>query len=221
MRKPITLATLIGAAALLLLAAIAGAQTCLQVDLKHPQSLALQWVDNANNETGFILERKVNSGDYAPLVVGGVGANITSYTDSNVSRGAFANTYTYRLKAILDPGDGSAVLESAYSNEACATFLAIPPAPAAPSGLTLSAISASQIQASWRDNSDTESRFRIETVSFAPPAKRTDYAAADTTSLVLSGLKKNSTYCSTAYSEVTGGVSSLGSNESCATTLKK
>ncbi|MDI6752014.1 MAG: fibronectin type III domain-containing protein [bacterium] len=70
----------------------------------------LSWTDNANNETGFNLERKVSGGNYTQIAT--PGANITSYQNT----GLIPNTtYYYRVRAYNTYGD------SAYSNEAQAT----------------------------------------------------------------------------------------------------
>src|SRR5678809_246772 len=63
--------------------------------------------------------------------------------------------YRYRVLAYNAGGN------SAYSNIANATTLA-PPSPAAPSGLTATPISSTQVDLSWTDNSTTEDGFRIE-----------------------------------------------------------
>ena len=69
----------------------------------------LNWQDNAANESGFAIERKVSGGTYAQ--VGLVGANVTTYT-SNVNS---STVYCFRVRAYNAGGS------SAFSNEACAT----------------------------------------------------------------------------------------------------
>jgi len=123
---------LLAAVMALALGAEANAQTCLQRSLTDPLTLTLNWVDNADNETGFVVERKLNGGTF-DVLISITGGNITQYVDSTVNRALVANTYTYRVKAFNDVGP------SPYSNEACATFAPLPPpAPNAP--VTLMAI---------------------------------------------------------------------------------
>jgi hypothetical protein len=55
--------------------------------------VSLSWKDNSSNETGFHVER-APSGSSAFAVVGTVGANVTTYSES-VARG----TYNYRVQA--------------------------------------------------------------------------------------------------------------------------
>jgi len=113
-----------------------------------PVRIRLNWQDNSTNETGFKIERKVGStGTYGQIAA--VGANATTWADTTVSAG---QTYCYRVRAYLTwAGD------SAYSNEACACTAI----PAAPTGMTATAVSGSQINLSWKDNSANETGFKI------------------------------------------------------------
>jgi len=195
------------------------AQTCLQADTSHPAQATLTWQDNSTNETGFVLERQLNGGSFTALAP--IAANITQVVDTTVVRDpVITNTYTYRLKAVIVPTSG-ATLSSTYSNLACIAFLPPPPPapPAAPSGLTTAALSQSSIQASWSDNSDNEDQFRIDLTGFSPPRNFSRVAPANTTSLIIGGLTKNKTYCSTMVSLNIGGVSAP-TNQSCTTTMR-
>jgi len=71
----------------------------------------LTWIDNANNESGFKLERKLGAGGtYAEIA--SVGANLASYSNTGL---AASTTYYFRVRAYNAGGN------SAYSNEANAT----------------------------------------------------------------------------------------------------
>jgi hypothetical protein len=76
-------------------------------------SITLNWTDNSNDETGFVVERCQGAAcsNFAPLPAS-IGAGTTSYMDSGLSA---STPYTYRVKAV----NGS--LSSAYSNMATAT----------------------------------------------------------------------------------------------------
>jgi hypothetical protein len=79
-------------------------------------NLELDWADNSSDETGFHIERKLGlNGNYA--IVTTVGANITSFTDTNLADGS---TYCYRVNAFNGAGD------SPYSPEVCGTTPAAP-----------------------------------------------------------------------------------------------
>ncbi len=113
----------------------------------------LAWTDNSSNETGFKIERKAGSGGTWSQIAT-VGAGVTSYQNTGLSA---STTYYYRVRATNSAGD------SAYSNEANATTQAPPVTiPAAPSGLTATPVSSSQINLSWTDNSSNETGFKIE-----------------------------------------------------------
>lgn len=119
----------------------------LAVAVSSASSLTLNWTDNSSDELGFKIERKTGAGGvYGQIDT--TGAGITTYTDSGLTEGT---TYTYRVRATNAGGD------SAYSNESSATIW-----PAAPSGLSASPASASQVNLSWIDNSAGETGFKIE-----------------------------------------------------------
>ncbi|MFA5794136.1 MAG: fibronectin type III domain-containing protein [Candidatus Brocadiia bacterium] len=127
---------------------------------------SLTWVDNSNKENGSKIERKASGGIYAQ--VGTVGMNITAYSDAGLNG---ETTYYYRIKSFHNTlGD------SLYSNEATVTT-----APNAPSVLSATGISATQINLSWTDNSNAESGFKIERAS-ASGGQAGTYSQIDTTS---------------------------------------
>jgi hypothetical protein len=111
----------------------------------------------------------------------------TSYTDSGLTAST-QYTYTVQMRdSLLNTG--------AASSEASATTDAPPALPAAPSNLSVTAISGTEIDLSWTDNATDETGFKIER------SKRvnTDYAqvatvGANVTSYSDTGLKKNTTY---------------------------
>jgi|GEM_PF-6718020 len=59
----------------------------------------LSWTDNANNESGYRLERRSLTGTYAPLTT--LPADATAFSDASVAPG---QTYAYRLQAFNDLG---------------------------------------------------------------------------------------------------------------------
>jgi C1A family cysteine protease len=80
----------------------------------------LAWNDNSANEVGFKVERK-KAGTTTYALVATVGENVTTYSNTT---GLTANTtYTYRVRAYNFTSN-----YSAYSNEASATTLPLPPA---------------------------------------------------------------------------------------------
>jgi phosphodiesterase/alkaline phosphatase D-like protein len=70
----------------------------------------LAWTDNANNEAGFKIERRIGPrGSFVQLAT--VGANVTTYSDPGLTGG---KEYFYRVRATNGAGD------SGYSNTASA-----------------------------------------------------------------------------------------------------
>ena len=112
----------------------------------------LSWTDNANNENGFKIEQSTDGTNFAQIAM--LGSNTVSFSVTGLSA---STTYFYRVASFNDAGN------SAYSNTASATTSApLPPLPAAPSGLSATAVARTQINLSWSDNSGNENGFRIE-----------------------------------------------------------
>lgn len=116
--------------------------------------ISLSWKDNSSNETSFKIERSLN-GATGWQQIATVGANVVTYTDTGLT----CNTvYFYRARASNATGN------SAYSNVANAipTCPPQPQDPASPSNLMVTVVSASQVNLAWKDNSSTETGFKIE-----------------------------------------------------------
>ena len=77
-------------------------------------SLVLSWNDNANNETGYRVERSLDGASFAQ--VGQVGTNVRTYTSSGL---AAATTYYYRVYTYNGGGT------SGYSNMASGQTTAV------------------------------------------------------------------------------------------------
>ena len=113
----------------------------------------LSWADNSNNETGFHIQRATDSGFSSGLATFTVGANVTTYADTS----AVASTiYYYRVTAYNSAGDSSATSATATTPAPPVTI------PAAPTGLTATAASATRINLAWTDNSNNETGFHIQ-----------------------------------------------------------
>jgi hypothetical protein len=110
------------------------------------------WLDNANDETGFRVERSATT--EGPWTVdGSVGANATSYTDYVPEEQQFC----YRVIAFNSFGD------SPPSNTECTAV------PAVPSGLA-AAVSDGAVDLAWTDNSSVEDGFQVERSGGGLPA---------------------------------------------------
>jgi len=125
-----------------------GAPSNLVISSVSYTQAVLSWTDNSDEETGFKVERRTGiDGTYTQ--VGTTGANVTTLTNSGLTQGT---EYYYRVRSYIGTNN------SEYSNEAAATTLKVN----APSGLTASPLSATQMSLSWTDNSGDEQGFRIE-----------------------------------------------------------
>jgi hypothetical protein len=94
-----------------------GAPVALTATAASDSQIDLAWTDNATNETGFNIERKLGSGGtYSQIAT--VAANATSYSDMDLAAGT---EYYYQVQATNAAGN------SAYSNEASATSLQVRP----------------------------------------------------------------------------------------------
>ena len=129
------------------------APTNLAATAVSSSQINLTWTDHATNEDGFKIERYQGSNCTSFAQIATVGANVTSYLD----KGLLASTsYTYQVRAYKAGGN------SDPSNTVSATTLAAPALPASPSNLTATAVSRSQINLLWADNSNNEGGFKIE-----------------------------------------------------------
>jgi hypothetical protein len=91
--------------------AIPATPSSLAASAVSKTEIDLSWADNANNETGFKIERSTrNNSSFSEIAT--VGANVTSYSDTGLRK---KTVYFYRVRATNANGD------SGYSNEANAT----------------------------------------------------------------------------------------------------
>jgi hypothetical protein len=133
--------------------------TNLTAALQTGPAVLLTWTDNANNETGFVIERADNGGAFNLLATIPARNNTgsVSYTDSTVVAGS---AYQYRVAAVNSAGS------SLFSNTASIS-LAVP---AAPSNLTAGAVRKGnnvKVTLTWVDNANNENGFIIQWASDA------------------------------------------------------
>ena len=183
------------------------APTGLTADAISPTRIDLAWADNATDETGYSVERSASGGAFA--VVASPAANATSFSDTTV----LGNTaYTYRVRAV------NTGVFSGYSNNASATTpTPTSTAPAAPSGLNATAISASRVDLAWTDNATNETGYRVERSDAGGPFAVVASPAANATSISDTTVVAATSYTYRVRAENTGVFSGY-SNESSATT---
>ncbi len=135
------------------------APTDLAAEAISSSQINLTWTDNDTTEQGFRIERCTGDGCTEFLQVATVEANVTSYADTGLSA---STSYSYRVRAYNAAG-------SVPSNIVSASTPAAPAVPNAPTNLTATTISKSQINLAWTDNTTTKQAF-ISNAAKAPPA---------------------------------------------------
>lgn len=161
----------------------------------------LSWIDHADNETGFTIERSSNGGS-SYTSIGTASANATTYTDSTATIGT---SYKYRIKAT-----GSAE-DSAYSTVVSVNLLAD-----TPTGLTATSTSNIQIDLEWNDV-EGETGYRIDRSINGTTWTQLTEPEADEESFSDTGLTANTKYYYRIVA-VTGIGNSAASTTAFATT---
>lgn len=151
--------------------------------------VVLNWVDSANNETGFVIQGSSNGSNW--LSLDSVAANITTFSQSGLNP---STIYHYRVYAKNNDGN------SAYSNTDTAlthSNIPNPTAPNAPSGLSATAMlkkAGTKIQLSWTDNSENETTFELERSTDGSNFNLLQSLPANTTNYLDTGLNFSTTY---------------------------
>ncbi len=187
------------------------APTNLTATTVSSSQINLSWTDNANNENGFKVEQSTDGTNFTQIAM--LGSNTVSFSATGL---AASTTYFYRVVSFNDAGNSS------FSNTASATTSGAPPAvPAAPSNLTATTISRTQINLSWADNSGNESGFQIERCKTANCTTFVQIAqvGANVTTFADTSLNKNTAYNYRVRAFNAGGNSAY-SNTAGAKTLK-
>ncbi|MDE2976943.1 MAG: fibronectin type III domain-containing protein, partial [Acidobacteriota bacterium] len=139
----------------------------------------LEWVDNARDETGFLVEERRGANPWYPIGrVANPRASIGGIVPLAVR--------DWRVRAYNDNG------VSAPSNAVTYVERSAPPAPA---GLTAVATGSTSVDLSWVDNSDVEGGFRVERRAAGETTWTTGGAvAADATGASVTGLVASTAY---------------------------
>jgi len=161
---------------------ILNAPTNLKYEVVSDTKITLTWKDNSNDETGFIVERKIGA-DGIWTKIATLSANTTSYTLSGL------NPYTQYFFRVI--AYSYKYNSDSYSNEIeVSTGI-----PKDPSNLELIAESSSQIKLIWTDNSTNEQGFIVERMGGGSANyKIIAYVDADVTTYSDKGLKPGTRY---------------------------
>ena len=162
----------------------------LTATLQAGPRVVLSFIDNATNETGFVVERGTDGVTFAPIATLPARNNTGAVNYSDTAPVAGATNY-YRVKAI------NGLVSSAYSNIASVT---LPVPPAAPSSLaaTAAVVSGNQdtVTLTWTDNANNETGFQLQrdTVSTFATNPQTFTIAANATTVTQTGINRGATY---------------------------
>ncbi len=129
-------------------ATVPASPASLTMTVASTTRIDLNWTDNSNNEAGFKVERKIDSGAFEELSI--LPANINSFSDEGVSTG---HTYTYRVRSYNQFGNSSG-----YTNEVSSTSSAVK----TPASLEISVITSTSVQLTWSYSESTSLRTVVE-----------------------------------------------------------
>jgi hypothetical protein len=108
----------------------------------------LIWTDTSDNESGFIVERKIGEdGEWSEYDWVSQNTTVCDITNLNPY-----TRYYFRVRAYTTSGNADAVSKEILVSTAL---------PAAPSDVVASSLSPAQVKITWKDNSDSEEGFKI------------------------------------------------------------
>jgi hypothetical protein len=173
------------------------APTALTATLQTGPQVSLTWMDNATNESGFVVERSITSNGIAsPFVQIGTpparnNTGSVTFIDKALALSGTNDTYTYRVAAVNLAGN------SAYAS----TTIVVPGTPVAPSGLKVangaSSGNSRSVVFTWTDNSSLETGFTIQRATnsgFTGNSVTSVNVAANATTYTWTGLNRNTAY---------------------------
>ena len=137
-------------------------------DLREPADLSaapvsayridVRWVDNSNNEDGFRVERSDDRGS-TYFQIGQADENEVIYYDESI---ATPDEYWYRICSFNLTGNSPYALRVGGLSNTERAISATNTSPTAPSALTGTAQSYTQIDLVWQDDSTNETGFKVE-----------------------------------------------------------
>jgi hypothetical protein len=175
----------------------------LTASVVSTSQINLTWTDNCNNESGFEVQRQSLGGAWTTVTT--LPPNTTQYADGGLTT---FTTYLYRVRSFNAQGPSAW-----WSNVAWADTVR---PPAAPTGLSVSPASMTQLDLTWTDNSSDEFAFEVWRQLGAGAFTRIATLPPNTTRYSNTGLSPNTSY---SYRiKVTGAEGAAWSNTAAGTT---
>jgi FtsP/CotA-like multicopper oxidase with cupredoxin domain len=160
--------------------------------LQAGPQIKLTWMDNAINETGFVIERSTDGTNFTQIATAPALAATGSVSYINTVQTSVSNVnYTYRVKAVNNSGS---------SGYAVSAPVLVPALPSTPGNFTAvngpNSNKTRSVILNWIDNSNNETGFTIQraTNSTFTQGLTTQAAAANATTLTQTGLSRGTQY---------------------------
>jgi len=173
---------------------VPAAPTAMTAALQTGPQIALTWKDNADNETGFIIQRSTNGGPFSTIGTFAASAgtgSVVATVDTTIMPTFADVTYAYQVAA-SNPGGNSA-----FSTPAS---VLVPALPLAPSNLIAvngpNKNRARSVVLVWSDNSGNETSFTIQRATNAlfTQGLTSTIVGPNVTTLTQTGLTRNTQY---------------------------
>jgi len=159
------------------------------VETPASSSVVINWTDNADNETGFVLERSIDGTTYQ-VVSSAIAANATTYTDNNLVPNT---TYYYRIKAVKN-AETSAYAVSSIKTPPIPTAPALASGPTPANGFQYTEVTSGNATIKWTGSANTTTYSVYFGTDPGSLVKKGDVAYSATPSYALTGLSYNTTY---------------------------
>ena len=142
-------------------------------------AVTITWTDASSDETGFYVYRNTTNTTTGATLLSTLGAGVQTYTDNATNNPsappAIGTVYFYWVSAYNGVGESSKTAASQNATGGVTTLNV----PAAPTSLTATATSTTQINLAWTDNATNETGYTVERRS---PAGSGSYSTVTTLS---------------------------------------
>ncbi len=142
-------------------------------------AVTITWTDASTDETGFYVYRNTTNTTTGATLLSTLGAGVQTYTDNATNNPsappAIGTVYFYWVSAYNGVGESSKTAASQNATGGVTTLNV----PAAPTSLTATATSTTQINLAWTDNATNETGYTVERRS---PAGSGSYSTVTTLS---------------------------------------